>query len=151
MTEGRRWPSALLIGGLLVGGIVLPVVGWVICITLFSAQERWSARQKLLATIAVPGGLLPALLVLISEAQPATGVGIVLLVVLTVIPIWMASSLLTSLFSPQSRRVPTPNLAIVVVALLLVGVLIGTSFHTGGRTFKLRVPTTSVPVQHKPI
>ncbi len=148
MSESRRWPSALLIAGLLVGGIVLPVVGWVICIALFWAQKRWSVRQKLLATIAVPGGLLPALLVLVTEARPAPGVGIVLLVVLTVIPIWIASSLWTALFSPQNRRVPTPNFAIVVVALILVSVLIGTSLHTGTRTFKLHVPTTSVLVQH---
>ncbi len=150
MTQARKWPNALLIGGILLGGIVLPVAGWVVCIALFWAQKRWSTRQKLIATIAVPGGLLPAFLVLVVIAQPAPGVGIVLLVVLTVIPIWMATSLWTALFSPQSRRVPTPNLAIVVIALKLVVVIIGTSHHTGGRPFELWVPTTtSVPVQHK--
>ncbi|MHB8380288.1 MAG: hypothetical protein ACYDB2_10325 [Acidimicrobiales bacterium] len=83
-----------------------------------------------------------------AEAQPAPGVGIVLLVLLTVIPIWMASSLWLALFSPQSRWLPAPNLAVVVVALILVSVFIGTSFRTGGSTSNLRVPTTSVPAQH---
>jgi uncharacterized membrane protein len=43
---------------LLVGGVVLPVIGWVIGVVLLWISEAWSTRDKLIGTLVVPGGLL---------------------------------------------------------------------------------------------
>lgn len=43
---------------LLIGGIVLPVVGWIIGVVLLWASELWTRRDKLIGTFVVPGGLL---------------------------------------------------------------------------------------------
>jgi uncharacterized membrane protein len=45
---------------LLVGGIVLPVVGWLVGVVLLWVSDIWTTRDKLVGTLAVPGGLLPA-------------------------------------------------------------------------------------------
>jgi len=48
---------------LLLGGIVIPVLGWFIGVVLLWMSPRWTARDKLLGTLVWPGGLLaPALL-----------------------------------------------------------------------------------------
>jgi hypothetical protein len=46
---------------LLVGGLVLPVVGWLAGVVLLWVSEAWSNRDKLIGTLVVPGGLLPAI------------------------------------------------------------------------------------------
>ena len=43
---------------LLIGGIVLPVLGWIIGVVILWASERWTRREKLIGTLVVPGGLL---------------------------------------------------------------------------------------------
>lgn len=49
--------------GLLVGGVVLPVVGWVIGAVLLWTSPAWTVRDKLVGTLLVPGGLgLPLIL-----------------------------------------------------------------------------------------
>jgi uncharacterized membrane protein len=46
---------------LLLGGVVVPVVGWLVGVVLLWISSAWTARQKLLGTLVVPGGLaLPA-------------------------------------------------------------------------------------------
>ncbi|WP_170177764.1 HAAS signaling domain-containing protein [Thermomonospora umbrina] len=45
---------------LLLGGIVLPVLGWVVGVVLLWASARWSVRDKLLGTLVFPGGLAVA-------------------------------------------------------------------------------------------
>ncbi len=48
---------------LLIGGIVVPFVGWLIGVVLLWTSTAWRTRDKLIATLLVPGGLLaPALL-----------------------------------------------------------------------------------------
>ncbi|MGH3373592.1 MAG: HAAS signaling domain-containing protein [Actinoallomurus sp.] len=42
---------------LLIGGIVLPVLGWVIGAVLLWASARWTVRDKVIGTLVVPGGL----------------------------------------------------------------------------------------------
>ncbi len=54
---------------LLLGGIVIPVLGWFIGVVLLWMSPRWTARDKLLGTLVWPGGLLaPALLVAAAAA-----------------------------------------------------------------------------------
>lgn len=47
---------------LLVGGIVVPVAGWVVGVVLLWTSPRWRTRDKLLGTLVWPGGLLAAVL-----------------------------------------------------------------------------------------
>jgi uncharacterized membrane protein len=49
--------------GLLIGGFVF-VIGWFVGLVLLWVSEAWSLREKLVGTLLVPGGLLPALLIL---------------------------------------------------------------------------------------
>jgi uncharacterized membrane protein len=54
---------------LLLGGIVIPVLGWFIGVVLLWMSPRWTAKDKLLGTLVWPGGLLaPALLVVAGAA-----------------------------------------------------------------------------------
>ena len=55
------WLEWLAIPLLLIGGVVIPVVGWVIGVIFLWLSQCWTVRDKLLATLLVPGGLLPAL------------------------------------------------------------------------------------------
>jgi len=54
------WLELLAIPLLLVGGVVIPVAGWVLGAVLLWLSRCWSVRDKLLATLLVPGGLLAA-------------------------------------------------------------------------------------------
>jgi uncharacterized membrane protein len=62
----RSEPGWVEIGALimlLVGGLVLPVIGWVIGVVLLWTSNAWNTRDKIIGTIFVPGGLgLPILL-----------------------------------------------------------------------------------------
>jgi uncharacterized membrane protein len=43
---------------LLVGGVVLPVIGWLVGVVLLWVSDAWNRRDKLIGTLVVPGGLL---------------------------------------------------------------------------------------------
>jgi len=43
--------------GLLVGGLIIPVVGWFVGVALLWGSRAWTTREKLLGTLVVPGGL----------------------------------------------------------------------------------------------
>lgn len=60
---GAREAFALI--GLLVGGFVL-VVGWFVGLALLWASSSWTTREKLVGTLVVPGGLLPAFLLFLG-------------------------------------------------------------------------------------
>jgi uncharacterized membrane protein len=52
---------------LLIGGIVLPVVGWVIGVVLLWISETWTTTEKVIGTLIVPGGLaLPLFLTVVT-------------------------------------------------------------------------------------
>lgn len=53
---------------LLVGGLVLPLVGWLVGVGLLLSSPLWSGRQKLLGVLVWPGGLSLVLLVLVVRA-----------------------------------------------------------------------------------
>lgn len=58
---------------LLIGGIVIPVIGWLVGVVLLWISSAWTARQKLLGTLVVPGGLaLPASLLLFATSSGGT-------------------------------------------------------------------------------
>ena len=70
----REWIAIPL---LVVGGIFIPVVGWLVGVYLLWTSKIWSRRDKLIGALVFPGGLLPALVVgsigrhTCAEARPA--------------------------------------------------------------------------------
>jgi uncharacterized membrane protein len=58
---------------LLIGGVVLPVVGWLVGVVLLWISSAWTARQKLLGTLVVPGGLaLPVSILVFATSSEST-------------------------------------------------------------------------------
>ncbi|HEX6855651.1 MAG TPA: hypothetical protein VF204_10170, partial [Streptosporangiaceae bacterium] len=71
---GRAGAGALELAAvlfLLLGGIVIPVLGWFIGVVLLWLSPRWTAKDKLLGTLVWPGGLLAP--VLLAAAGAAAG------------------------------------------------------------------------------
>lgn len=65
----REW---LAIALLLIGGVAFGV-GWVVGVVLLWGSRVWSAREKWLATLVIPGGVaIPTLLLLIATRTGAT-------------------------------------------------------------------------------
>jgi hypothetical protein len=54
------WFERLTIPLLLIGGVVIPVLGWIVGLVFLWLSRCWSTRDKLIGTLVVPGGLLPA-------------------------------------------------------------------------------------------
>jgi hypothetical protein len=67
---GAGWKEVGALVLLPIGGVVLPVLGWLIGVVLLWVSDAWRTREKLLGTLLFPGGLLiPAALgVLASES-----------------------------------------------------------------------------------
>lgn len=91
---GPREATALSL--LVVGGLVPPVIGWIIGVALLWSSSAWTSRQKLLGTLVIPGGLLVPFL-LLSVASPIGSielfVGVPLLLGLVIAPIVTAAYL----------------------------------------------------------
>lgn len=55
----------LPMGGVIpLGGVILPLIGWLIGVALLWWSNAWTSGQKLLGTFVIPGGLLAAVLLL---------------------------------------------------------------------------------------
>lgn len=56
-----RKTGAVEIGALVllpIGGVVLPVIGWIVGVILLWASQAWTTRDKLIGTLVLPGGML---------------------------------------------------------------------------------------------
>lgn len=53
----RSWVEVLALVLLPVGGVIVPVVGWVVGVILLWVSDVWTTRDKILGTLIVPGGL----------------------------------------------------------------------------------------------
>jgi HAAS len=60
---------------LLVGGLILPVVGWFIGVILLWVSNAWNVRDKIIGTIFVPGGLGLSLFLLVFAATTSMSSG----------------------------------------------------------------------------
>lgn len=72
--QSRRTREWITIWALLVGGVLLPVVGWLVGLILLWSSRVWSPRDKLVGTLVVPGGLLPLIYMLVGVGQVCSGV-----------------------------------------------------------------------------
>lgn len=50
--------EGIAIAALLVGGVVVPVLGWILGVILLWASSVWSVRDKILGTLVLPGGFV---------------------------------------------------------------------------------------------
>jgi hypothetical protein len=57
---GGAWVERLTLVLLLIGGVIVPVVGWCAGVALLWSSRVWSTRDKVLGTLVLPGGVLPA-------------------------------------------------------------------------------------------
>jgi hypothetical protein len=65
----RRY-EAVTVFLLLVGGVLLPVVGWLLGAVMLVGSSRWSARDKLAGLLVWPGGLaVPTALVAFAPTR----------------------------------------------------------------------------------
>jgi uncharacterized membrane protein len=64
--------ETLAISLLLFGGLFF-VVGWFVGLHLLWSSRFWTLREKLIGTFVVPGGLLPALVLVATGSQTCTG------------------------------------------------------------------------------
>jgi hypothetical protein len=89
---------------LLVGGLILPVIGWFVGVLLLWVSDAWETRDKVIGTLLVPGGLLTPLgLVLVATSASAAPVlGLVLLVALTLVPLATTAYLAWRLRQPPA-------------------------------------------------
>jgi hypothetical protein len=59
---------------LLIGGLVLPLIGWLVGVALLWSSNVWNIRDKLIGTLIVPGGLaLPLLLMVFAASGGGSG------------------------------------------------------------------------------
>jgi hypothetical protein len=57
---------------LLVGGLILPLFGWVIGLVLLWVSSAWNVRDKIIGTVFWPGGLALPLFLYLTTTQLTT-------------------------------------------------------------------------------
>jgi hypothetical protein len=68
------WREIVALILLPIGGIIVPIIGWVVGAVLLWVSDAWSTRDKLIGTLLFPGGLLiPAALALMAEESSGCG------------------------------------------------------------------------------
>lgn len=67
------WKEGLAIALLLVGGIVLPVVGWFAGVALLWTSKVWETRDKLYGTLVIPFGLSAAAALALNGLDASSG------------------------------------------------------------------------------
>lgn len=98
---GTREAVAILL--LLVGGVVVPIIGWFAGVVLLWSSPAWTVAQKLTGTLVVPGGLLVPVVMfgmVWPSGMAAVTIGLALLVVLVAAPIAVAVHLWRSAARP---------------------------------------------------
>jgi hypothetical protein len=149
------WLEWLAITLLLIGGVLIPVVGWMLGVVFLWLSRCWTVKDKLLATLLVPGGLLPALYLSLAgstvetctyttgvrngqtvrtathctggQSRAATIALIALFVFLVVAPIFTAVRLGRRLPTPRRPRLRARLTALQALSLLVLGIALGGS------------------------
>ncbi len=58
---------------LLIGGVVIPVLGWFVGVVLLWSSRIWTLRDKLIGTLVVPGGLATVVLLFLGVGGSSSG------------------------------------------------------------------------------
>lgn len=68
------WREIVALILLPIGGIILPIIGWVVGAALLWASDAWNTKDKLIGTLLFPGGLLiPLALLFLAEESSGCG------------------------------------------------------------------------------
>jgi hypothetical protein len=62
---GMRRYDVVTVSLLLIGGVIVPVAGWVAGAAMLIASRRWTLRDKLTGLLLWPGGLAPAVALMV--------------------------------------------------------------------------------------
>jgi uncharacterized membrane protein len=69
------WMEIAALVFLLVGGLIIPVFGWIIGVILLWVSNAWNVRDKIIGTLFVPGGLVfPIGLAIFAASSSGGGV-----------------------------------------------------------------------------
>jgi uncharacterized membrane protein len=115
------WMEVAALVFLLVGGLILPVVGWVIGVVLLWVSNAWNVRDKLIGTLFVPGGLglsILLLTLLLTASGGGSGCG----------PITNLNTGATTAQPCPDPGSSTNYLAVVGVLLIVVAPIITTAY-----------------------
>lgn len=106
-----------------IGGLVIPLLGWIAGVVLLWISPVWSVRDKLIGTLVVPGGLLlPAFLGMFGAGPEAC----------TMAPGGRGSEAVTMC----SKEPLTSSAVGIVVLVVLVLAPIGTAIYLGRRAWR---------------
>jgi uncharacterized membrane protein len=67
------WRETLALILLPVGGVLVPFVGWIVGAVLLWTSTAWNTRDKLVGTLLLPGGLLPATFFAVLAGSSSSG------------------------------------------------------------------------------
>jgi hypothetical protein len=71
-----RWIDVAAIVLLLIGGLIVPLVGWLVGVVLLWVSNAWNVRDKVIGTVFVPGGLgLAGFVILLAGATSGSSSG----------------------------------------------------------------------------
>jgi hypothetical protein len=83
--DPASWREVATLFLLPIGGLVVPVIGWLVGVVLLWQSDAWTRREKVIGTLVVPGGLLaPFALLTLLMGSP---LGIAALVLLFLAPL----------------------------------------------------------------
>jgi hypothetical protein len=82
--DPSSWREVATLFLLPIGGVAIPVAGWLVGVVLLWQSNAWTRRDKLIGTLVIPGGLLTPFVVLTLVSGP---LGVAALVALFVAPL----------------------------------------------------------------
>lgn len=115
--SGRGVIEVLAVILLLVGAFIVPVVGWVAGVVLLWTSKAWTAGQKLLGTLVVPGGLAGSMLAFLLPLRFGPSE-------CTLTPIRVGEQTFESAVTVCSTGSPSPWLTVPLVVLLLAAPIV---------------------------
>jgi uncharacterized membrane protein len=119
------WDKAV-IAILLVGGLILPVLGWLIGVVMLWVSSSWRVKDKVIGTLLVPGGLLlPLALLLVGVTGAASTTSCSQSPTIVATPAAGGSAVVESTAGPVHCTGGTPIAVTVLFALVLVFSVVG--------------------------
>jgi len=77
-----NWREVAAIILLPFGGVIVPVAGWFVGVFFLWISDAWTAREKVVATLIVPGGLLLPFMLFTIGAASSSGLSVPAIVLL---------------------------------------------------------------------
>jgi uncharacterized membrane protein len=122
---------------LLIGGIVIPIFGWLIGVVLLWVSNAWNIRDKIIGTIFIPGGLGLSIFFFVWGAGVSSGGGVSLSTDCEVDP--GTGREFNCINQTQTDHVASSTGVVDVLAIVLLVAIVVTPFITTAYlTYRLR-------------